>query len=189
MELYLVRHPRVVIGPGVCYGHSDVALAEDPRAAARRLRPLLPPEYALYASPLTRCRLLAEALGSGELGADSVFDERLKELHFGEWELLSFEAVGRAALDAWAADITGFRPPGGETIVELARRVGAFLDELRERGHDHAVVVSHAGPLRVIAGTLLRLAPEHWTGLDFEFGALTRFGVSAHGARLVWFNR
>lgn len=184
MELYLVRHPRVVIGPGVCYGHSDVALAEDPREVAARLRPLLPSAFALYASPLSRCRLLA-----AELASEAVLDERLKELHFGAWELASFETLGRQAIDAWAVDVTGFRPPGGETILDMARRVCAFLDELTAAGHDHAVIVGHSGPLRVIAGTLLGLAPERWLALEFAFGGLTRFDLAREQARLVWFNR
>ncbi len=64
MELYLIRHPRPEVAPGTCYGQLDLGLAESPQSVAERLRPLLPDTYALYASPLRRARLLAEALGS-----------------------------------------------------------------------------------------------------------------------------
>ncbi|RTL32703.1 MAG: phosphoglycerate mutase, partial [Rhodocyclaceae bacterium] len=96
MELYLIRHPRPAVAPGICYGQTDLGLAESAADVAARLRPLLPADFALYASPLTRARLLAEALGTPRL------EPRLKEIHFGEWEGRSYDDIGRAALDAWA---------------------------------------------------------------------------------------
>ncbi|HMV17720.1 MAG TPA: phosphoglycerate mutase, partial [Rhodocyclaceae bacterium] len=42
MELHLIRHPRPDVAPGVCYGQTDVGLAESAAAVAARLRPLLP---------------------------------------------------------------------------------------------------------------------------------------------------
>ena len=92
MELYLIRHPRPEVLPGTCYGQTDLGLAESPLAVAERIRPLLPGAYALYASPLRRARLLAEALGCPEV------DPRLMEIHFGEWEGRSFDEIGQAAL-------------------------------------------------------------------------------------------
>ncbi len=40
MDLVLIRHPAVALDAGVCYGHSDVALAEaaDVSSAALALR-------------------------------------------------------------------------------------------------------------------------------------------------------
>lgn len=39
MEIHLIRHPRVAVDPGLCYGHSDVPLAEAAEEAAERLFP------------------------------------------------------------------------------------------------------------------------------------------------------
>ena len=114
MELYLIRHPRPAVEPGICYGQTDLGLAEPVDAVAARLRPLLPESFALYASPLRRARLLAEALGTPQL------DPRLKEIHFGDWEGRSFDDIGQAALDAWAAAPLDFAPPGGETPRQMA---------------------------------------------------------------------
>ena len=79
MQLHLIRHPRPDVAPGICYGQTDLGLAESAAAVAARLRPLLPESFALHASPLARARLLAEALGTPRL------DNRLKEIHFGDW--------------------------------------------------------------------------------------------------------
>ncbi len=183
MELHLIRHPRADVAAGVCYGRSDVALAEPAATVAARLRPLLPASYALHASPLARARLLALELGAPR------FDPRLQEMHFGEWELKAFDAIG-PALDAWAADPLGFRAPGGESAQEMAARVLEWLAELRTAKPDGpVVVVAHGGPLRAIAGHLLGLAPERWLALDFACGHVTRIDVEEWGVALKWFNR
>ena len=38
MELYLIRHPRPQVAPGVCYGQTDLGLAEPAAEVAERLR-------------------------------------------------------------------------------------------------------------------------------------------------------
>ena len=183
MELYLIRHPRPAVAPGICYGQTDLGLAESAAEVAARLRPLLPTEFALYASPLARARLLAEALGTPRL------EPRLKEIHFGEWEGRSYDDIGRAALDAWADAPLDFAPPGGESPRQMAARVHDFLAELQAASVAAAVVVAHGGPLRALAGHLLKLPAEHWLGLDFACGEVTRLDLHDWGTLLRWFNR
>ncbi|MFN3986152.1 MAG: alpha-ribazole phosphatase family protein [Rhodocyclaceae bacterium] len=183
MELHLIRHPRPDVPSGVCYGQSDVGIAEDAGTVAARLRPHLPLRYTLHASPLARARLLAEQLGTPTL------DDRLKEIHFGEWEMARFDDIGNA-LDAWAADPLGFRAPGGESAGQMAQRVRAWLDELLHAPPDQPhVVVAHGGPLRVLAGSLLGIPPERWLGLDFACGHATRLDIHDWGVVMKWFNR
>lgn len=183
MELHLIRHPRPAVAAGTCYGQRDLPLLEPPGALAAGLKRLLPPDYALYASPLQRARLLAEAMGA------PVIDARLQEIHFGDWEGRSFAAIG-SAIDAWAEDPLGFRAPGGESPREMATRVLAALTEIRSRHDDEAVViVAHGGPLRAIAGELLGIAPERWLALDFDCGALTTMRIERWGSLLRCFNR
>ena len=184
MELYLIRHPRPAVAPGICYGQLDLGLAESADAVAARLRPLLPANYALFASPLARARLLAEALGNPQL------DPRLKEIHFGDWEGRHYDEIGQAALDAWVAEPLDFAPPGGESPRQMAARAHDFLAALQAAPPAPAVVVvAHGGPLRAIAGQLLGLPPPRWLGLDFGCGEVTRLDLHDWGTLLRWFNR
>jgi alpha-ribazole phosphatase len=183
MELHLIRHPRPHVPAGVCYGQSDVGLLESPAMAAARLRPLLPARYRLHASPLARARLLAAELG------EPIFDERLKEMHFGAWEGVPYAQLGDA-VDRWVSDPLGFRAPGGESAHDLAQRVRGWLDEtLAGAAAEPLVVVAHGGPLRVIAGHLLGLPPERWLALDFACSHVTRLDVEDWAVVLRWFNR
>lgn len=187
MELYLIRHPRPDVAAGVCYGSSNVGLAEEVAPVAQRLQALLPSDYLLVSSPLARCRLLAQALSPR-----AAFEPRLAEMDFGAWEMLAFDDIDLDAIDAWAANPFGFCPPGGESVRDMALRTRAalteILDQARENGREAVVIVAHGGPLRAIAAQLLKLPEERWLALDFDFGRLSHFSLPGEMVLLKGFN-
>jgi alpha-ribazole phosphatase len=152
MKLHLVRHPRPMIDAGLCYGASDVPVSADELArTCARLRAAGLPDLAcsdlpVYASPLTRCADLAHALQPHRLQ----FDARLMEMDFGRWELQPWSAIPREEVDAWAADLLHYRPGGAENVLDVARRVAGFLHELRGSGAAQALLVCHAGTIRLL---------------------------------------
>ncbi|MCM2288005.1 MAG: alpha-ribazole phosphatase [Sulfuritalea sp.] len=164
MQLWLIRHPPPQVAAGVCYGRTDLALADDVAAAAARIRPQLPPHGPLFTSPLQRCRQLADALHSSPQS-----DDRLQEMHFGDWEMTPWAQIQRAALDGWAADPLGYRPPQGESVAELQARVLAFVTETQRAGLQQAVLVTHAGVMKVIVGQVRGLPERKWMSLSFEY--------------------
>ena len=132
MPLFLIRHPRPLIESGVCYGQLDVE-AEDPARLADQLAARLPARIPIISSPLRRARVLAEALGK-RLDAPVHDDPRLREIDFGNWEGQRWEAIDRALLDAWAADILYFTPPGGEVILRAVNDEGSPRIEVLDTG-------------------------------------------------------
>jgi alpha-ribazole phosphatase len=164
VRLDLVRHLPAHVAPGTCYGRSDVACAHADPAALATYRARLASAQVI-SSPARRCADLARRLAS-----DPRLDPRLLEIDFGRWELQAFDAIDRAAIDAWAAAPWDFVPPDGESASQMARRVVAALDDILRLDALHVVVVAHGGPLRVMLGTLLRAPRAHWLGLAFEPG-------------------
>jgi alpha-ribazole phosphatase len=152
MCLYLLRHGRPEIAPGICYGSSDldVTAQEHARVASAAL-PLLPHGAPMISSPLRRCRVLAMQLAA-MLGASSLtFDARLAELHFGEWEMQRWDDIAREQVDAWASDPVTYRPGNGESVLQAAQRVHAFYEELMAQDKDSVIIVAHAGTMRLLA--------------------------------------
>ena len=147
MRLYLVRHLQPMVAPGVCYGRSDLAVDAQLQAdAVPALREQLPTGVAHYASPLLRCASLARALSEHVR-----FDARLAELDFGAWEMRSWDVIARAEIDAWAADVSNYRPGGGESVFDMAIRIDAFYADLVRAQLPAAVLVCHAGAMRLLA--------------------------------------
>lgn len=168
MILHLVRHPPPAIAPGICYGRLDIG-AEAVDAAAAALRGRWPAGLPLWSSPLRRCRTLAEALHP-----QPRFDARLAELDFGAWEGLAWDTIPRHELDAWAADVVGYAPPGGESPRQLQARA---LDFVAGLAVEEAVLVTHAGVIRSLLAHWQGLPPERWTELSFAYASCTRVDV------------
>lgn len=150
MRLYVIRHPQPQVAADVCYGSSDVAVEPASLASLTdRLAAVLPAGLPMYSSPLQRCTALAVKLAGRLQCGPPVLDARLAELHFGAWELRPWSDIAHAEVNAWAADTAGYRPGGGETLIEMAKRVLAFRAKLLALGHD-SIVVCHGGTMRLL---------------------------------------
>jgi len=159
MLLHLIRHPQPVIGKGLCYGSSDLAVTEeDCRKVLDQVSPVLPPHAPLYSSPLQRCVFLAEPLATALSAGPVRYDPRLMEMHFGTWEQCAWDDLPRAEIDLWAADVVGYRPGGGENVLHVAQRIDAFCTDLLSRGHGQAIIVCHAGTIRMLQARALNLS-------------------------------
>lgn len=150
MKLWLLRHARVSLDTGLCYGASEVAAdAQHTQAAAQAVAPVLPRQVPLRVSALGRARQLAHALRAlrPDLSAPLV-DARLNEMHFGLWELQPWDAIPRPAFDDWMADFAHHRFGGVESVQQVIERVADALQS--QRAHGEAVWVTHAGVIRAV---------------------------------------
>lgn len=149
-RLWLVRHAAPLVAPGICYGRLDVAAdAQATQEAAQVLARALPARVAVRHSPLRRCVQLAEALQALRPELCSQPDARLQEMDFGVWEGQAWEALPRAELDAWAGDLQGHAPGGGEPLARMLARVGAALEAHGSEEND-VVWITHAGVARCV---------------------------------------
>ncbi len=158
MPLTLLRHTTPVLGPEVCYGATDVALAPGFEAEADAALAGLPPVGRIVTSPLARCARLAELLGA-RLGVAVNVDPDWRELDFGAWEGRPWAEIPRAEIDAWAADFMEARPHGGESVATLLARVRRAVARCGE--DEDWLAVTHGGPVRAAlfaAGG----GPESW---------------------------
>nr|WP_315463975.1 histidine phosphatase family protein [uncultured Rhodoferax sp.] len=156
MSLWVLRHARPLIAPGLCYGQldmpADAGLTHTAALAAARVIPL---HARLRYSPLQRCEQLAQALKGlrPDLALDCEADARLVEMGFGQHEGRPWAEIPQAAMQAWTDDFAGHRFGGAESVAEFMARVGQAWDGYRAAGAPDTVWVSHAGVARA-AGLL-----------------------------------
>lgn len=156
MRITLIRHPQPQVAPGVCYGSTDLAVAQEQRdQVLATLAGTLPAGAPLYSSPLRRCADLAQRIAS----TTPVYDARLAEMHFGAWEMQRWDDIPRAEIDAWAADLVRYRPGGGESVLQMATRIADFYADLRAGPAADIVIVCHAGTMRLLIARHAGLAP------------------------------
>jgi alpha-ribazole phosphatase len=154
MRLWLLRHARVVLEPGLCYGASDVPADESlTTSAAQAIAPLLPAGLPVRVSDLGRAQQMHRDLLElrPDLG-EARTDPRIREMDFGSWELQRWDAVPRPVFDLWMADFAHHRFGGAESVDQLIARVADAIDDTRAAvgGDGAALWITHAGVIRSV---------------------------------------
>ena len=152
VELLAIRHAPVD-AEGVCYGRLDLPTRLSAAVVADRLREAVEAHapIVVWSSDAGRCAEPA-ALLARRLDRPHRVDERLRELDYGAWEGLLWSAIPPAETSAWMSDWIERAPPGGESAVDLGRRVASWWADLAAGAH---LLVAHAGvmhALDVVAG-------------------------------------
>ena len=171
MSGLLIRHTRVAIPQGLCYGRTDVPLAESFEREAATVRASLPwTPLAVWSSPAERCRRLAARLAAGEVR----IEPRLAELDMGEWDGRKWDELSGPVHEAWKADPWRTRPPGGESAEDLVARVGALRAEILAARPERLLLVTHAGVIRAWRSIGEGRALAELFSEAVGFGSLTR---------------
>ena len=151
MPVTLLRHTTPDVARGICYGISDLGLADSFHEEAQAVLESLSTVERIVTSPLQRCQRLAEHIGAS-LSLPVRADARLREMDFGTWEGRAWSDIARAELDHWAADFLHARPHGGESVAMLTARTREALAEYAAL-QDHILIVTHAGVIKAALAT------------------------------------
>lgn len=173
MELYLIRHTTPDIADGVCYGQSDIELADSFPDELKVLQSKLPVEdtaFQVYSSPLRRCSRLASKLSVGTI----ITDDRLMELDFGDWEGREWNDINREELSEWMKDFVETECRGGESYRRLYGRVTAWWKEIVKKEQEKILTVTHAGVIRCLLSHALGLPLENSFRLQVNYGSISK---------------
>lgn len=174
MEVYLVRHTETICEKGICYGQSDVNIAEPFDAVFTKIISELPSEAVIFTSPLKRCVILAKHIQENINTISYQEDERLKEMNFGDWELRNWNAIPPEQLNPWMEDFVNIKVSNGESFTELHDRVGDFLaNEISKIKHP-IIIVAHAGIIRSILCHQTSLPLKDAFNNKVDFGEVIR---------------
>ncbi|SDX04636.1 alpha-ribazole phosphatase [Marininema mesophilum] len=106
----------------------------------------------VYSSDLLRCRQTVAGLKGCWPGVAITVVPELRELSFGEWEGFTYDEIHQRSpeqLSRWIDDPTSVSPPGGETLMELDRRLSQWMTTVVEAHRGETIaLVSHGGPIR-----------------------------------------
>ena len=145
MPLTLLRHTTPAWGAEVCYGSSEVPLADGFEGEAEAVLARLPGVGRIVTSPLSRCARLAAFLGMRR-GVPVTVDADWREMDFGRWEGRPWSEIPRDEVEAWTDAFMAARPHGGESVAMLAARVRKAV--ARCCPEERWLAVTHGGPIR-----------------------------------------
>ncbi len=163
--LLLIRHAETDLAGTFC-GSSNPAVNA---AGERQLTALIEslgtmrgePLSIVYTSSLERALTTAQRV-AGCFSARLCILPDLCEIHFGEWEALTWQQIEqRDPIYArqWLNEYPTRHAPGGEPVDRFEARVISAFDTLASR-NERAAIVTHAGVLRVILTRRCRMNNE-----------------------------
>lgn len=162
--LVLLRHGRTAANAGGrLLGRLDQPLDDEgerqARAAADHVATMVARGSRVVSSPLARCRATAAAAAAA-IGSQVEIDARWIELDYGELDGVAMTEVPATTWTAWRGDVA-WRPPGGESLAELGRRVRGACDELAAAAASGDVlVVTHVSPVKAAVAWALDVADD-----------------------------
>ncbi len=182
--LFLVRHGRTAINVGnKLQGRIDHPLDEVGRQQAIEIASVLKNIDRVISSPLIRAKQTADAFG-----LPIEIDQRFIELDYGDFDGMLQKEVPATTWNEWRRNIN-FRPPNGETLVELDVRVREALSELsNEARSKNVVVVSHVSPIKAaIAWTIGTEIGSSWR-MILDRASISRIEITENGPSMRGFN-
>jgi len=177
MEIYLVRHTETICEKGVCYGQSDIDLAEPFESAFENIVSQLPPEAIIFSSPLQRCAILAEYIRNNITTISFEKEDRLMEMNFGDWEMKNWNEIPPEQLNPWMEDFVNIRVSNGESFVVLHERVGIFLSQISKEITKPIIIVAHAGVIRSILSHHTSLPLKDAFNNKVDFGEVIKIAL------------
>lgn len=168
MEIIFIRHTTPNIQKGICYGQTDLDITA---SFSDEVKTILEKEdfsnsnAVFYSSPLLRCKKLAN-----KIAKNVIFDDRLKELNFGDWELKKWNNINKKDLNIWMQDFVNVKVPNGESYTDLHARTLAFLSEIKEKKHQKIVIITHAGVIRSLHSFINNIPLEKSFDLKLNYG-------------------
>jgi alpha-ribazole phosphatase len=173
MNIYLIRHSKPDVPDGVFYGQSDINVTKPEfQQTVSRIREKIDHVELemLYTSPLKRCSSLAQQIAPDHSKIHT--DERIMELHFGEWELKHLDDIDKKEMERWTNDFVHAQVPGGESHQHLYNRVAGFWDKMVSQPEETLAVVTHGGVIKSILSKVLQMPLRKSYSVKIHYGEL-----------------
>lgn len=150
-------------------GMREAALAAKETASLLARFGLAAPS-SIYHSPQLRTTQTAEFF-EAEFGLKAIPNSDLREIGFGSWEGVGMDEIETrqtSEVEAWRGSITA-RPPGGESVADLEKRVLESLEAIiASHSGQSVILVSHMMPSRAIARRALKASQETAWSIQFS---------------------
>lgn len=204
-RLFIVRHGQTTWNAaGRAQGQTEVPLddvgREQARHVAEHLATVIDPHRPseLWSSDLGRCRETSAPIAERTALTPS-FHPELRERTFGQWEgepladiRLRLEHLAQAS----AIPVAAQRPPGGESLEDVWKRIDPMVTALRAKLHEptaplsgasattvrSVIIVSHGGLASILLARLLSGSLETARSFRFRNASVTEVEARPDGA-------
>jgi len=144
---------------------------------------------AIYCSPMERTVQTALPL-AGRLGLEIRTSEELSEIEIGDWTGLDYDQLANDPLwQRYKASPSGTRPPKGELIIEVQRRMVSEIEKIRqEYPNGILAIISHADPIKTVLAHYACIPLDFLSRLEISLASVSAVSISDHGPKILCIN-
>jgi alpha-ribazole phosphatase len=186
--LLFIRHAQTDLAGTFC-GHSDPPLNDAGRQQVADLIERLTTEHfdAIVCSDLRRAMDTAESLAQA-FKAPLTSKQGLREIHFGEWEGLTWAEIEQRDADyarRWSETSPALTAPGGESFADFESRVLAEITPLLSLAERQRIaVVTHGGVMRAVLRSLHGCSEQEAWEKTNSYGCTFSYPIHSREASL-----
>ncbi|MGY5352651.1 alpha-ribazole phosphatase family protein [Wenyingzhuangia sp. IMCC45533] len=179
MIVYLIRHTTPNIEKGICYGQADIDVADNFEDESNFILNKL--KYVdtetVISSPLLRCVTLAKKI-------NSTFhtNTNIKELDFGDWELMPWNDIPTTEIDPWMIDFVNTPVTNGESYMDLYQR---SIDFYKTISNNNSIIVTHAGVIRSILAHITNTALKDSFDFKIPYSTIVKIDTETNEYNLL----
>ena len=176
-HIYLLRHGETEYGRVRRYlGHTDCKLSQKGINDAKHLAYIFEKSEevinSIFSSDLIRCRRTVDiAFPDRKVN----FLEGLREINMGDLDGLTFEEVQNKYPELFkkrGENIAEFIPPNGESFRACQHRAIKIFDNIINTTQGNVVICSHAGFIRALLCSLLKLDLKDIFDIKQDYGCI-----------------
>jgi broad specificity phosphatase PhoE len=195
-QLALIRHGEVEAAyQRVFGGRIDMNLSPRGHEQAGALAKWLArqPLQAIYASPMKRVQqTLAPFAKNNGWEERAVIVSDLREIDFGDWTGLTWEAVSEkfgVSAFQWLTELERGGIANSENTVAYRNRIEPCVREiLRKHDSQNVAVFCHGGVIRMILSILLDVPLPRMAGFEIDYASVTNVAVLPHKTEVQFLN-
>ncbi|MCU4535645.1 histidine phosphatase family protein [Acinetobacter bereziniae] len=144
----------------------------------------------VFSSPLKRCAQFAQSF-SQQVRIPLMQDQRLQEIHFGDWEGISVQQIytdsPELLANFWQYP-TRFTPPNAEKYLDFQSRINQALYSIQQHmlasNSQTALVVTHGGVIKLLKCMALQQSLDDILKMTADLGQLNRFILDSETMQL-----
>jgi broad specificity phosphatase PhoE len=195
-QLALIRHGEVEAAyQRVFGGRIDMNLSPLGQEQAAALAKWLArqPLNAIYASPMKRVQqTLAPFANNNGWSARAVIMKDLREIDFGDWTGLTWEAVAEkfgVSAFQWLTELERGGIANAENTQSYRQRIEPCVHAIlqKHRG-ENVAVFCHGGVIRMILAILLDVPLPRMAGFEIDYASVTNVAVLPHKTEVQFLN-
>ena len=195
----LLRHGQTQMDD-ILRGRIDVALSDNGyQQMQQRIAPFVKdgvPWQHIISSPLVRCAQFANDI-SAEHNTAMNTDDGFLEMDFGDWDGRPFKELQAENPELFAKiwrQPQHYHPPGGETFIGFAERIGgAWQNLIDQHNGKHVLLICHGGVIRSLLGHVMQTPLSSLSRIEVPYACLSRIKIyhepgSEHWPQLIFHN-